>query len=156
MSFVQSIQAGFSSAWAQITSAVSTYAPVVQTHAVALFTLFNTNVTTAAIAKSTTLVAPLGAAGPCVWLLPTFLAGIASMKLQDIGDKADSTMATVAARIAGLAFAVAAGAAAAVFVGSFLGVATTLGIVVTYGTFAAVTLFSSLLRPPPCQVETVF
>ncbi len=156
MSF-ESIQAGLSSAWSQVSSAAcaaatqvgeffSTYVPVVETHAVALATLFNSNVTAPAVAQATSLVAPLGVAGPCIWLLPLSGAALLSMKIQSLGDDASNPVAQVALRVTGFAFAVVAGASAAIFMGSFLGVATALGIAATYGTGLLVTFVATMLR----------
>ncbi len=153
MSFVQSIQAG----WTQFCNLASTgvakagefyatYAPVAKAKAVAMATLFHTNVTTVAVNQSTALVAPLGVAGPCVWLLPVAISGFASMRLQKLSSSADSPFAKVALKVAAVAFSITAGAAAAVFVGSYLGVATALGAAAVYGTFAAVVLITSLIE----------
>jgi hypothetical protein len=165
MSF-NAIQAGLLSAWTQISSAGSaviakgseffaTYAPVVKTQAVALATFAHVNFTVPAVAESTTLLAPLGAAGPCIWLLPTLGAGLISMALQAKGDQSESTMATIAWRVAGLAFAITAGAAAAIFMGSILGLGTAVGIAATYGTGAFVALAFTLFRPYSNEYNTV-
>lgn len=153
MSFAQSIQAGWTQFCNLATTGVTkagefyaTYAPVVKAKAVAMATLFHTNVTTVAVSQSTALVAPLGVAGPCVWLLPLAVSGFASMRLQKMSNSADNLCAKVALKVAAVAFSIVAGSAAAVFVGSFLGVATTLGAAAVYGTFAAVVLITSLLE----------
>ncbi len=152
------IKAGLSNLWDQIVSTgsavvakgselVATYGPIAKTQAVALATLAHSSVTVPVVAQATALVAPLGVAGPAVWLVPAAGAGLISMALNSKGDEVESSVARVALRITGFVFAVAAGAAAAVFMGSILGLGTTLGIAATYGTGAVVALGFSLM---PC------
>ena len=152
------IKAGFLNVWEQIVSAgsaaiakgselVATYGPVAETQVVALATLAHSSVTVPAVTQATALVAPLGAAGPFVWLVPAVGAGLASIALQNEGNKAESTLAKIALRITGFVFALAAGASAAIFMGSILGLGTTMGIAATYGTAVVVVLGFSLM---PC------